>query len=126
MIQNKRKPNSKKGRLKCQLQYTINTTYNPLKTPKNLCIKYGKKMFSDDFSKFVFVFCVRYKPSVPNHEFLIIGDRAKKRFMQQMPSYILDDRCVTSEDCFSVNYAIFLRRRIDVPQTNCMIVGSAQ
>lgn len=60
---------------------------------------------------------------VPNHELLIVSDGSEERFMEQVPSYVLNDGGVTGKDVLGVDDAEFLRGCVDVPQADGVVVA---
>lgn len=53
---------------------------------------------------------------IPNHQFLVVGHRSEKAFVEQVPRDVFDYCCVTSEDGFCINNAVVLRFKIMVEQ----------
>lgn len=56
--------------------------------------------------------------SVPDHEPLIISNRAENRLMKRVPGNVFHDVGVTSENGLCVNYPALLLVGIDVPHAN--------
>ena len=79
------------------------------------------------------------RPGVPNHQLLIISNRAKQGLMQQMPCNVLHNSSMawrlssykirtrfsptTCENCLSVDNLVLLRGGVNVPQANSVVIG---
>ena len=63
---------------------------------------------------------------VPNHQFLIIRHGPEQGLMQEMPGHVLNHRGVSGEDSLSVDNLVLLGSRIDIPQTDGVVIRGGE
>ena len=61
---------------------------------------------------------VNYKRKCLHHQLLVISNRSKQAFMQDMPRYVLYYWCVPRKNCLCVYYPSISNTGINIPQTN--------
>ena len=59
-----------------------------------------------------------YKRKCLHHQLLVISNRSKQAFMQDMPRYVLYYWCVPRKNCLCVYYPSISNTGINIPQTN--------
>ena len=63
---------------------------------------------------------------VPNHQLLIISHGPEQGLVQEMPGHVLNHGGVSGEDSLSVDNLVLLGSRVDIPQTDGVVIGGGE